>query len=74
MLEAQSLENPRKEQKLDKKKKESKGKIEGLQKKITSTAEYGDPRFPSLFTSHLFALDPKNPQFKKTSSCVAECS
>ncbi|KAL5752419.1 hypothetical protein ACOSP7_022605 [Xanthoceras sorbifolium] len=31
-------------------------------------ANYNDPRFSALFTSHLFALDPTDPQFKRSAA------
>ncbi|CAM6082843.1 unnamed protein product [Calypogeia fissa] len=71
--QASSLDDPGKTQKTDKKKRRGgKGKVEELQKKIASNANYDDPRFASLFTSHLYALDPTDPQYKKTGAHVAE--
>lgn len=32
------------------------------------TADYDDPRFSALFTSPLFALDPTDPQFKRSAA------
>ncbi|GLT82595.1 hypothetical protein SLE2022_009580 [Rubroshorea leprosula] len=32
------------------------------------TVEYNDPRFSALFTSPLFALDPTDPQFKRSAA------
>ncbi|KAL2651004.1 hypothetical protein R1flu_019132 [Riccia fluitans] len=58
-----------------KKKKKGKEKAEGAQEKLAATANYEDPRFSSLFTSHHFALDPTDPQFKKSTaqlSTIAE--
>lgn len=34
------------------------------------TVDYDDPRFGSLFTSPLFALDPTDPQFKRYFLCL----
>ncbi|KZV34742.1 hypothetical protein F511_00644 [Dorcoceras hygrometricum] len=50
-----------------KKKKGKKGKEFADEGKIP-TAEVDDPRFSSLFTSPLFALDPTDPQFKRSAT------
>lgn len=47
-----------------KKPKGKKGKEISDEGKIP-TVDYDDPRFSSLFTSPLFALDPTDPQFKR---------
>ncbi|KAL3700748.1 hypothetical protein R1sor_018770 [Riccia sorocarpa] len=68
-------DNQKKESKGNKKKKKGKEKAEEVQEKLAATANYEDPRFSSLFTSHHFALDPTDPQFKKSAaqlSTIAE--
>ena len=47
-----------------KKAKGKKGKEVPDEDKIP-TVNYDDPRFSALFTSHLYALDPTDPQFKR---------
>lgn len=47
-----------------KKAKGKKGKGTPVEDKLP-TIDYEDPRFSSLFKSHLFALDPTDPQFKR---------
>uniref|UniRef100_A0A5B6YSK6 Putative pre-rRNA-processing protein esf1 n=1 Tax=Davidia involucrata TaxID=16924 RepID=A0A5B6YSK6_DAVIN len=32
------------------------------------TIDYDDPRFSALFTSHMYALDPTDPQFKRSAA------
>ncbi|XP_022847655.1 pre-rRNA-processing protein ESF1-like [Olea europaea var. sylvestris] len=48
-----------------KKRKGKKGKEIPDEDKIPDV-DYDDPRFSSLFTSPLFALDPTDPQFKRS--------
>ncbi|KAK6924527.1 hypothetical protein RJ641_010727 [Dillenia turbinata] len=36
------------------------------------TADFDDPRFSALFTSPLFALDPTDPQFKRSATYVRQ--
>ncbi|KAH9710808.1 NUC153 domain-containing protein [Citrus sinensis] len=50
-----------------KKRKGKKGKEVPDEDKIP-TADYDDPRFSALFTSPLFALDPTDPQFKRSAA------
>ncbi|GAV75883.1 NUC153 domain-containing protein [Cephalotus follicularis] len=50
-----------------KKAKGKKGKEVPDESKIP-TADYDDPRFSSLFTSPLFALDPTDPRFKRSAA------
>ncbi|KAK2991896.1 hypothetical protein RJ640_011585 [Escallonia rubra] len=47
--------------------KKSRGKVakETPEEGKLPTADYDDPRFSSIFTSPLFALDPTDPQFKR---------
>lgn len=51
------------------KSKDKKGKVIIDEDKIPSV-DYNDPRFSSLFTSPLFALDPTDPQFKRYSFII----
>ncbi|KAJ4836910.1 hypothetical protein Tsubulata_034702 [Turnera subulata] len=50
--------------------KKSKGKPgkEVLEEEKIPAAMYDDPRFSALFTSPLFALDPTDPQFKRSAA------
>ncbi|WMV16586.1 hypothetical protein MTR67_009971 [Solanum verrucosum] len=50
-----------------KKAKGKKGKGTPVEDKLP-TIDYEDPRFSSLFKSHLFALDPTDPQFKRSAA------
>ncbi|GFP84520.1 pre-rRNA-processing protein esf1 [Phtheirospermum japonicum] len=50
-----------------KKSKQKKGKAIPDEGKIP-TPDYNDPRFSSLLTSPLFALDPTDPQFKRSAA------
>ncbi|KAK6797962.1 hypothetical protein RDI58_005664 [Solanum bulbocastanum] len=50
-----------------KKTKGKKGKGTPVEDKLP-TIDYEDPRFSSLFKSHLFALDPTDPQFKRSAA------
>uniref|UniRef100_A0A0V0IQE8 Putative ESF1-like n=1 Tax=Solanum chacoense TaxID=4108 RepID=A0A0V0IQE8_SOLCH len=50
-----------------KKAKGKKGKGTPVDDKLP-TIDYEDPRFSSLFKSHLFALDPTDPQFKRSAA------
>ncbi|KAK4711708.1 hypothetical protein R3W88_006221 [Solanum pinnatisectum] len=50
-----------------KKAKGKKGKETPVEDKLP-TIDYEDPRFSSLFKSHLFALDPTDPQFKRSAA------
>ncbi|OWM68238.1 pre-rRNA-processing protein esf1 [Punica granatum] len=52
-----------------KKDKGKKGK-EGLEEVIAKipTVDYNDPRFSAVFTSPLFALDPTDPQYKRSAT------
>ncbi|XP_043722003.1 pre-rRNA-processing protein ESF1-like [Telopea speciosissima] len=50
-----------------KKAKGKKGKEIPMADKLPST-DYDDPRFSSLFTSPLFALDPTDPHFKRSAA------
>nr|GMC94853.1 pre-rRNA-processing protein ESF1 [Ipomoea batatas] len=53
------------------KSKDKKGKLIIDEDKIPSV-DYNDPRFSSLFTSPLFALDPTDPQFKRSAVYVRQ--
>nr|GMC93399.1 pre-rRNA-processing protein ESF1 [Ipomoea batatas] len=53
------------------KSKDKKGKVIIDEDKIPSV-DYNDPRFSSLFTSPLFALDPTDPQFKRSAVYVRQ--
>ncbi|KAG6546960.1 hypothetical protein Mapa_011576 [Marchantia paleacea] len=58
-----------------KKRKGGKEKAEGAQEKLAAAANYEDPRFANLFTSHHYAIDPTDPHFKKSAthlSTIAE--
>ncbi|KAK3037143.1 hypothetical protein RJ639_031030 [Escallonia herrerae] len=50
--------------------KKSRGKVakETSEEGKLPTADYDDPRFSSIFTSPLFALDPTDPQFKRSAA------
>ncbi|KAK2991893.1 hypothetical protein RJ640_011582 [Escallonia rubra] len=50
--------------------KKSRGKVakETPEEGKLPTADYDDPRFSSIFTSPLFALDPTDPQFKRSAA------
>lgn len=48
-----------------KKGKGKKGKDAEVEFKLPDVDPSADPRFSSLFTSHLYALDPTDPQFKR---------
>ncbi|CAM6048176.1 unnamed protein product [Sphagnum compactum] len=52
------------------KKRADKGKDEEQQddEDKLATADINDPRFASLFSSHHFAIDPTNPQFRKSTA------
>lgn len=61
--------------KKDKKKKEKGKKKKGKSEEgdaeeddKLATANLDDPRFASLFTSHHYAIDPTNPQFRKSAA------
>ncbi|XP_020269142.1 pre-rRNA-processing protein esf1-like [Asparagus officinalis] len=51
-----------------KKGKGKKGKEESLEAKLPDVDPSSDPRFSALFNSHLFALDPTDPQFKRSAA------
>ncbi|KAJ9561743.1 hypothetical protein OSB04_006903 [Centaurea solstitialis] len=51
-----------------KKSKGKKGKREAMDEEKIPTVDYDDPRFSSLFTRPDFALDPTNPQFKRSAA------
>ena len=48
-----------------KKHKGKKGKEASVEAKLPDVDVAADPRFSALFTSHLYALDPTDPQFKR---------
>lgn len=52
------------------KRKKTKGKKgkEALEEDKIPTADFEDPRFSALFTSSRFALDPTDPQFKRSAA------
>ncbi|KAK3014989.1 hypothetical protein RJ639_007242, partial [Escallonia herrerae] len=54
--------------------KKSRGKVakETPEEAKLPTADYDDPRFSSIFTSPLFALDPTDPQFKRSAAYVRQ--
>ena len=52
------MENEKKKKKRKKKKKEDENKED------TFSVNVDDPRFSALYSSHLFAIDPSDPQFK----------
>ncbi|BFI25859.1 hypothetical protein AXG93_3911s1590 [Marchantia polymorpha subsp. ruderalis] len=63
------------EKKGKKKRKGGKEKAEGANEKLAAAANYEDPRFANLFTSHHYAIDPTDPHFKKSAthlSTIAE--
>ncbi|XP_038884339.1 pre-rRNA-processing protein esf1 [Benincasa hispida] len=51
--------------------KRKKGKEDIAEDKIP-TVDYDDPRFSALFNSPLFALDPTDPQFKRSAAYVRQ--
>lgn len=51
-----------------KKGKGKKGKEASVEAKLPDVDPLADPRFSALFTSHLFALDPTDPQFKRSAA------
>lgn len=51
-----------------KKSKGKKGKHEAIDEGKIPTVDYDDPRFSSLFTRPDFALDPTDPQFKRSAA------
>ncbi|TYK20826.1 pre-rRNA-processing protein esf1 [Cucumis melo var. makuwa] len=51
--------------------KKKKGKEDIAEDKIP-TVDYNDPRFSALFNSPLFALDPTDPQFKRSAAYVRQ--
>ncbi|XP_010550268.1 PREDICTED: ESF1 homolog [Tarenaya hassleriana] len=53
--------------------KGKKGKIQIAEEKIPD-ADLDDPRFSALFTSSLFALDPTDPQFKRSAAYARQLS
>lgn len=53
------------------KQKKKKGKEDIAEDKIP-TVDYNDPRFSALFNSPLFALDPTDPQFKRSATYVRQ--
>lgn len=56
-----------------KKSKGKKGKGEGgMDEEKIPTVDYDDPRFSSLFTRHDYALDPTDPQFKRSAAYVRQ--
>lgn len=52
---------------LKKKLKEKRKDVEKLPEKLP-TVNYEDPRFSALFTSHRFAIDPTEPEFKRSAA------
>ena len=48
-----------------KRKKGKKGKVESVEDKLPDIDLSKDDRFSGMFTSHLFALDPTDPQYKR---------
>jgi len=48
-----------------KRKKGKKGKVESVEDKLPDIDLSKDDRFSAMFTSHLFALDPTDPQYKR---------
>lgn len=52
----------------NKKVKGKKGKMEEVESKLPDVDASKDPRFSALFASHLYALDPTDPQYKRTSA------
>ncbi|CAH1421628.1 unnamed protein product [Lactuca virosa] len=55
-----------------KKSKGQKGKKEGMDEEKIPTIDYDDPRFSSLFTRPDYALDPTDPQFKRSAAYVRQ--
>lgn len=55
-----------------KKSKGQKGKKEGMDEEKIPTIDYDDPRFSSLFTRPDYALDPMDPQFKRSAAYVRQ--
>ncbi|KAG6594756.1 hypothetical protein SDJN03_11309, partial [Cucurbita argyrosperma subsp. sororia] len=51
--------------------KKKKGKEDIAEDKIP-TVDYSDPRFSALFNSPLYALDPTDPQFKRSAAYVRQ--
>ncbi|XP_072121569.1 ESF1 homolog [Mobula birostris] len=56
------------QQNLSKKKKKKLVKKQELIEKDNFQVDVADPRFQAIYTSHLFNLDPSDPNFKKTNA------
>lgn len=61
------IENEKKTKKRKNKRKEEPGK------KDTFSVNVDDPRFSALYSSHLYAIDPSDPQYKYVQLIKVKC-